>query len=58
VDRFQAQVRQRRDRRGAQQRVAEVEQGIGAADEAGVQLSSERAKPNERKVGIGMAGHA
>jgi hypothetical protein len=36
VDWLQAQVRQRRDRGGAQQRVAQVEQRIGAAGEAGV----------------------
>jgi site-specific DNA recombinase len=48
VDGFQAQVRQRQQRRlGAQQRIGEVEQRIGAAGKAGVQLSSERTKPNE-----------
>src|SRR5207247_7100015 len=41
VDRLQAQVRQRRDRRGAEQRVAELEQRIGAAGEADVQLGPE-----------------
>jgi hypothetical protein len=42
VDRFQAQVRQGWNRcRGAQQRVAQLEQGIGAAGEAGVQLAPE-----------------
>ena len=41
VDRFQAQVRQRRDRLGAQQRVAQLEQRIGAAGEASVQLVTE-----------------
>jgi site-specific DNA recombinase len=35
----QAQVRQRRDRLGAQQRVTQLEQGVGAAGEAGVQLT-------------------
>jgi hypothetical protein len=47
VDRLQAQVRQRRDRLGAQQRVAELEQRIGAAGAAGVQLSPEVAEPRE-----------
>ena len=49
VDRFQAQVRQGWNRwcRGAQQRVAQLEQRIGAAGEAGVQLGSERAEPHE-----------
>jgi hypothetical protein len=47
VGRLQAQVRQRGDRRGAQQRVAELEQRIGAAGEAGVQLSPEQAEPRE-----------
>jgi hypothetical protein len=55
VDWLQAQVRQRRDRGGAQQRVAQVEQRIGAAGEAGVQLGPERGQPHEGKVGIGMA---
>jgi hypothetical protein len=41
VDRLQAQVRQRRDHRGAQQRVAQLEQRIGAAGEASVQLVTE-----------------
>jgi hypothetical protein len=39
TDRLQAQVRQRGDRLSAQQRVAQLEQGIGAASGAGVQLS-------------------
>jgi hypothetical protein len=43
-------VRQRRDRLGAQQRVAKLEQRIGAAGEAGVQLSSEAAEPSEGKA--------
>ena len=47
VDRLQAQVRQRPDRRGAQQRIAELEQRIGAAGKAGVQLAPERAEPRE-----------
>jgi hypothetical protein len=47
VDRFQAQVRQRRDRLGAQQRITELEQRIGAAGKAGVQLGPERAKPHQ-----------
>jgi hypothetical protein len=47
TDRFQAQVRQRRDRRGAQQRVAELEQRIGAAGAAGVQFGPELAEPHQ-----------
>jgi hypothetical protein len=48
VDRLQAQVRQRRDwPGGAQQRVAELEQRIGAAGEAGVQLVAEGSKPHQ-----------
>jgi hypothetical protein len=47
VDWFQAQVRQRRDRLGAQQCVAQLEQGVGAAGEAGVQLAPEAAEPRE-----------
>jgi hypothetical protein len=47
VDWFQAQVRQRRERLGAKQRVAELEQGVGAAGVAGVQLRPEDAKPHE-----------
>jgi hypothetical protein len=47
VDWLQTQVRQRRDRLGAQQRVAQVEQRIGAAGEAGVQLGPERGQPHE-----------
>jgi hypothetical protein len=41
VGRLQAQVGQRRDRRGAEQRVVQLEQRIGAAGEAGVQLGPE-----------------
>jgi hypothetical protein len=47
VDWFQAQVRQRRDRLGAQQRVAQLEQRIGAAEETGVQLGAERLESRE-----------
>jgi hypothetical protein len=47
ADRLQAQVRQRRDRLGAQQRVAQLNQGVGAAGAAGVQLGPERAEPGE-----------
>jgi hypothetical protein len=48
MDWFQAQVRQRRDRPGsAQQRVAQLEQRIGTAGEAGVQLSPEQAEPRK-----------
>ena len=47
VDWFQAQVRQRGERLGAKQRVAELEQGVGAAGVAGVQLRPEHAKPHE-----------
>jgi hypothetical protein len=45
----------RGDRWGAQQRVAQLEQRIGAAGVAGVQLSPEPAKPGKGEVGIGMA---
>jgi hypothetical protein len=45
----------RGDGRGTQQRVGEVEQGVGAACEAGVQLVAEGAKPREGEGGIGMA---
>jgi hypothetical protein len=54
VDRLQAQVGQRRDRGGAQQCVAKLEQRIGTAGEAGVQLAPEAAEPRQGKVGIGM----
>jgi hypothetical protein len=47
VDRLQAQVRQRWDRLGAQQRVAQLKQRIGAAGERGVQLSPEQAEPRK-----------
>jgi len=47
VDRLQAQVRQRRNRLGAQQRVAQLEQRISTAGEAGVQLPPEPAEPRE-----------
>jgi hypothetical protein len=47
VDRLQAQVRQRPDRLGAQQGVAQLEQRIGAAGKAGVQLAPERAEPHQ-----------
>jgi hypothetical protein len=50
TDRLQAQVRQRRQRRlGATQRVAQLEQRIGAAGEAGVQLAPEPAEPRQGK---------
>jgi hypothetical protein len=55
VDWLQAQVRQRRDRFGAQQCVAELEQRIGTAEETGVQLGAERLESREGKVGVGMA---
>jgi hypothetical protein len=50
MDWFQAQVRQRPDRLGAQQRVAELEQRIGAAGAAGMQLSPELTEPREGKM--------
>ena len=55
VDRFQAQVRQRRDRVGAQQCIAELEQRVGTAGETGVQLGAEVWSRARGKVGIGMA---
>jgi hypothetical protein len=45
VDRLQTQMRQRRERLGAQQRVAQLDQGVGAAGIAGVQLGPERTEP-------------
>jgi hypothetical protein len=48
VDRLQTQVWQRRDRLGAQQRVAQLEQRIGAAGEADVRLVAEGTKPHQR----------
>jgi hypothetical protein len=47
VGRLQAQVRQRRERLGAQQRITKLEQRVGAAWEAGVQLGPELAEPRE-----------
>jgi hypothetical protein len=55
VGRFQAELGHRGDGRGAQQRVGQVEQRVGAAGATGVQLGPERAEPREGKVGIGMA---
>jgi hypothetical protein len=47
VGRLQAQVWQRWERLGAQQRVAKLKQRIGAAWEASVQLVAESAKPHQ-----------
>jgi hypothetical protein len=47
VGRLQAELGHRGDRRGAQQRVAQLKQRIGAAAKAGVQLGPERAEPCE-----------
>jgi hypothetical protein len=47
VDRLQAQVGQPRDRGGAQQSVVQLEQRIGTAGEAGVQLAPEAAEPGQ-----------
>lgn len=44
MSRLQAQVRQRRERLGAQQRITKVHQRIGAAGAAGVQLGAEGAE--------------
>jgi hypothetical protein len=44
---LEAEMGHRGDGRGTQQRVGEVEQGVGAACEAGVQLVAEGAKPRE-----------
>jgi hypothetical protein len=57
VGRLQAQVGQRRDRRGAQQRVIQLEQRIGTAGEAGVQLAPEAAEPRQGE-GWHRHGHA
>jgi len=54
VDRLQAQGRQGHKRcLGAQQRIAQLKQRIGAAGAAGMQLSPERAQPHQGKVGLG-----
>jgi len=45
--RLQAQMRQRWEGLGAQQRVAQLEQRVSAAGVAGVQLSPERAEPRK-----------
>ena len=47
MDRLHTQVRQRRYGLGAQQRVAKVEQRVGAAGAASVQLSPEVAEPHQ-----------
>jgi hypothetical protein len=48
VDRLQAQVWQRRERRlAAEQGVAQLQQRIGAAGAAGVQLGPERTQPHQ-----------
>jgi len=47
ADRLQAQVRQGGDRLGAQQRIAQLEQRVSAAGEAGVQLGPERVEPHQ-----------
>jgi hypothetical protein len=47
VSRLQAQVGQGGDRLGAEQRVAQLEQRVGAAGEAGVQFGPEVAEPRE-----------
>jgi hypothetical protein len=48
VDRLQAQVRQRQQRRlCAQQRIGEFEQRVGAAGKAGVQLGPKAAEPRQ-----------
>jgi hypothetical protein len=44
VDRLQAQVGKRWDRWSAQQRISQLQQGIGTAGEAGVQLGAEGAQ--------------
>jgi hypothetical protein len=55
VDWLQAQVRQRWEAAAAQQRVAQLEQRIGAAGEAGMQLSPEQVEPRKGEAGINMA---
>jgi site-specific DNA recombinase len=47
VGRLEAELGHRGDRRGAQQRVAQLEQRVGAAGEAGMQLSPELTEPRE-----------
>jgi hypothetical protein len=55
MGRPQAEMSNRGDRWGAQQRVAQLEQRIGAAGAAGVQLSPERAEPHQGGSWQGMA---
>jgi hypothetical protein len=55
VDRLQAQVRQRRERLGAQQRVAQLEQRIGAAGETSVQPGAEGAELSTGEGSSAMA---
>jgi hypothetical protein len=48
VNRLQAQVRQRQERcLAAEQGIAQLKQGVGAAGEAGVQLAPEGAEPRQ-----------
>jgi hypothetical protein len=54
VARLEAQVGQARDQSGGEDRVGEVEEGVGAAGEAGEGNGAEGAQPLE---GVGR-GHA
>jgi len=57
MGRFQAQVRQRRDRPlGAQQRIGQVQQRIRAAGAAGIQLATEALQARQRRRGIRVGG--
>jgi hypothetical protein len=52
---LEAEMGHRGDGWGAQQRVGEVEQRIGATGAAGVQLGPEVTERARGKVGVGMA---
>ena len=55
MGRLEAELANRCNRRGAQQGVAQLEQRIGAAGVAGVQLGPERVEPRQGEVGSNMA---
>jgi hypothetical protein len=51
---LQAQVGNRWDRLGAQQRVGKLQQGVGAAGAAGVQLGAEGGQPRQGEASSAM----
>jgi hypothetical protein len=53
VRRLQAQVGNRWDRRRAQQRIGQLQQGVGAASAAGVQLGAEGPELAEKGSRLG-----